>query len=171
VLGLVAEEMFGVLVSGLYRMESGPVFTPGFGYGVDANGDGVFGNDPAFVDRNVAGVDQALQAWPCLRDSAGGFAERNSCRGDETHTLDLSLALRLPDFSGAATRLHLDAFDVLATSGNQPDAALYLLDPAADLMTQDGTVTVPLAFNPRFGQPLPVPHTGRKLRLGLSMSW
>ena len=54
-----------------------------------------------------------------------------------------------------------------------PDAALYLLDPAADLSYDAASriLTVPFVVNPAFGQPLRYAQGGRLLRVGISLTW
>ncbi len=87
---LGAELDFGLVrFAGFYRFQSGAPFTPGFRPGVDANGDGAFANDPAFVDDQIPGVTDLFASWDCLREQVGRFAERNACRGPGVHTVDV----------------------------------------------------------------------------------
>jgi hypothetical protein len=173
VLGVAYTGPAGVRVSGLYRMQSGLPFTPGFRPGVDVNADGYAGNDPAFVDLNIAGVSDLTGNWSCLRESAGRFAARNSCRTGVVHTVDLGVGLSLFRIGGATTELMLEAFDLLEADASVPDAALYLIDPAGSLVVSgDGrSVTLPLLANPSFGEPLALRQPGRRLRLGFSLKW
>ncbi|NJD10471.1 MAG: carboxypeptidase regulatory-like domain-containing protein, partial [Gemmatimonadetes bacterium] len=62
---------FGLEVSGLFRYESGRPFTPAFPYGVDVNGDGVTGNDPAYIDPAVTGASELVARWDSLRRASG----------------------------------------------------------------------------------------------------
>ena len=160
-------------LTSVYRMESGLPFTPGFRRGVDANADGYMGNDPAFVDGEVAGVSSVVADWSCLEDSRGSFAERNSCRGPMEHALDASLRMDMFSVGGAAAGLSLDVFDVLASARAPRDAALYLVDAAAALTINNTsrTVTVPLVVNPNFGEEVVRPHPGRTIRLSLHVTW
>jgi hypothetical protein len=171
--GLIWTGPAAVRVGAAYRMQSGRPFTPGFRSGVDANGDGVTGNDPAFVDDNIPGMDALISSWSCLRTSAGRFAERNACRTSVVHGLDINLTVPLIRFTSGAASLRLDVFDVLESSRDVPDAALYLIDPAADLVVDPvaRTVTLPLIANERFGEPLPDRHSGRIVRVGFSINW
>jgi hypothetical protein len=169
---LVLEAAPGLRLAGVYRFQSGRPFTPGFHTGVDADASGG-GADPAFVDPALPGMSDLLAAWDCLADSENEFAARNSCRGDPVHALDLGVSFRLFRFGGASTSIAVDAFNVLETEYAVPDAALYLVDPAAPLVVDvpARTVTVPLLVNPNFGAPLVRPHTGRRIRLGILLNW
>ena len=149
----------------VYRAQSATPFTPGFQPGVDANGD-YAANDPAYIDDTLEGMSALLDEWSCLRDQAGTFAERNSCRGDALHFLDARLALEL-DF-GVGARVYLDAINLLQTELARPDAALLLVDPdgSIDADPAAASITVPLMVNPRFGQPVRSIESGRILRIG-----
>lgn len=160
-----------VRLATLYRLESGPPFTPGFRPGVDANGDGSSLNDPAFVDPGVAGMDAVLGAWECLREQASRFADRNSCRGETVHALDARLALRLVRGGRYALELVADGLNLTGRAIRYPDGALYLVDPAGSLARGAGTVTLPLLANPNFGRPLADAAPGRILRLGFRISY
>jgi len=163
----------GLEVGGVFRYQSGRPFTAGFPWGTDVNGDGVTGNDPAFVDPAVAGMDAVLSRWSCLQQASGGFVERNSCRGDATTTLDARAAFRLPDFGGVRLSATAEAIDLLETDFAMPDAALYRIDPGQSLVHNgaERTVAVPLLVNPGFGEPLVRPRTGRSIRVGLALTW
>jgi hypothetical protein len=162
-----------VRVGAAFRLQSGQPFTPGFRDGVDVNADGVPGNDPAFVDDGIAGMDALMSRWPCLRASAGGFARRNACHADPVHDFDVNLAVPLVRFGAGAASAHIDVFDILESSRATPDAALYLVDPAADVTTDPiaRTVTLPLIANDNFGEPLTGRQPGRTIRLGISINW
>jgi hypothetical protein len=155
---------------------SGRPFTPGFRDGVDANGDGSWRNDPAFVDDRVTGVSDLFSEWDCLRTQAGTFAERNSCRGPSLRTLDLRLALapfRLGPGPGVPIELVVDAMDLLDSEYADVDRAVYLVDPAGTL-TRDpatGTYAVPLIANENFGTPIRRYGRGRYLRIGIRVNY
>jgi len=163
----------GLTVSGVYRYQSGRPFTPGFPWGVDVNGDGVSGNDPAFIDPALPGLSDVIAGWDCLRRAGGRLAERNSCRGDATNTVDARLALRLPRMGGLGLAATAEVIDLLETDFSFPDAALYRIDPAGSLVhnTAERTVSIPLVANPDFGQPMTSARAGRSLRLGLALTW
>lgn len=156
-------------ISALYRRQSGYPFTAGYRNGVDANADGSGFNDPAFVDRAVAGG--LIDSWSCLRENQGSFAERNGCRGPDTQALDARLSLDLA-FTGMRARLVLDALNLITADGGIVDRALYLVNPATDLVVDPATgrVTVPLLPNPGFGEVLIGHEPERILRIGLRVS-
>jgi hypothetical protein len=161
-------------LAGVYRFRSGLPFTPGFGRAIDANGDGFRGNDPAYVDGGIAGMDELFGEFSCLREQQGGFAERNSCRGEARQSLDLRLAFQLSAGDRLAGELFVDGLDLVRSGGGDyPDPALYMLDPAG-LLERDaaaGSVTVPLVVNPRFGEPLAGTAPGRTLRIGVRINY
>jgi hypothetical protein len=169
----MVEPLPDLRIAGVYRYASGQPFTPGFRAGVDANGDGVFGNDPAFVDAALAGVPALTARWSCLRESTGRVAARNSCRAEGTHSADLRVDWSGARFGRGAATFTLEVFNLFDTAPTVPDAALFLLDPAAGLTfdTNARQVTVPLLVNPSFGESSQYPQPGRLLRVGLSLTW
>jgi hypothetical protein len=175
VVGAVAAlpQLRALRVSALYRYRSGYPFTPGFGPGVDANGDGVPGNDPAFIDTALEGMSTVAQRWSCIGEQAGAFAERNSCRTPGVHSLDARLALELLHVRGHAAVLTVDGLNLLSSDIVYPDRALYRLDPTAAPVVDAaaGTVSAPLTVNTNFGNPLAVFRAGRVLRLGLRLDF
>jgi hypothetical protein len=159
-------------IAGLYRFRSGPVFTPGYRDGVDANGDGSPRNDPAFVDEDLPGMSELLASWGCLREQIGRFAGRNSCRQPDLHTLDARLAFQVARVGDTTAEFVADGLNLLDATMAAPDAALVLVDPSGRLSTDSrGVITVPLMANPHFGQPLLRTSTVRALRLGLRLSF
>jgi hypothetical protein len=160
-------------IAALFRFQSGAPFTPGYRDGVDANADGSGRNDPAFIDTAIPGTSELVAAWPCLSSQAGGFAERNACRGDDVQTLDARLTLDVLRTERYVAQLVLDGLDLVGSESGLIDRAVYLVDPAADLqMSADGsTVTVPLVANPNFGELLTRFAPQRQFRLGLRVSY
>ncbi|MCC7003270.1 MAG: TonB-dependent receptor [Gemmatimonadaceae bacterium] len=156
---------FGVI----YRLRSGTPFTPGFRDGVDVDGDGVAGNDVAFVDPAVPGMDALLVSHSCLQRSSGTFALRNDCRGEMVHRLDLRASFRLRTFSSGPLDLVLDAMNVIPGTEGRIDRALYLVDRTGVLTTNPGTgvTSVPLVVNPNFGELLSDRAPGMLFRVGL----
>ena len=152
-----------------WRARSGRPFTPGFGAGVDVNGD-YASNDPAFIDDELPGMEPLLERWTCLRDGAGEFAERNSCRGDALHFLDLRLGMR-STLVGTNARFFAEALNVLDQEIGAIDRALYVVDAGGELVTDpsSGNVTVPLVVNPSFGEPVRPLSTGRIYRIGIEV--
>lgn len=156
-------------IGAIYRVRSGEPFTAGFRDGVDANGDGVTENDPAFVSGSLAGMGPLLDEWSCLRDARGGFARRNACRGEMISRLDLRAAILIGKVGGTPLELVLDALDLLPAESGPVDRALLLVDRAAPVVTDpfSGVTTVPLVVNPAFGRVLADRATGMLFRLGL----
>ncbi|HET9947391.1 MAG TPA: carboxypeptidase-like regulatory domain-containing protein [Longimicrobiales bacterium] len=155
-----------VTLSAAYRYRTGHPFTPGYRVGVDANGDGSFRNDVAFVDADLVGP--LLDEWPCLEGRLGDFAERNSCRGPAEHALDARVELRVGTLFGREAALVVEGLDLIESRGGILDTALLLVDPAGTLTTSpDGSaVTVPVTVNPDFGRVLYPASRGRQLRVG-----
>ena len=155
-------------IGAIFRLRSGTPYTAGFRDGVDANGDGVAGNDPAFVDASLPGMDALLAANACLRNAVGTFAERNSCSGEISHRLDLRAAFRVANLTGGPLDLVIDAMDVLAGATGRVDGALNLVDRTGTLAVGPGGVTtVPLMVNPNFGALLADRSPGILFRVGL----
>ncbi|MDX1748225.1 MAG: hypothetical protein R3324_20000, partial [Halobacteriales archaeon] len=155
-------------LSAVYRFRSGRPFTPSYRAGVDANGDGSLRNDVAHVPAATE-LGTVLDTWSCLEDQVESFAARNSCRGPGSHTLDARIRVRLGAWGGRTTTLVLDGLNLVEPSGGIVDDALLLVDPAADLTTSDGTVTIPVTVNENFGSVRYSWSRGRMLRVGLKV--
>jgi hypothetical protein len=162
---------FRVTVGGRFRYQSGFPFTPGFQPGVDANGDGSGGNDPAFIDSNIQDMPVVVSQNDCLKDQVNAFAKRNSCREPGRHAFDLSGSVALPVHSiGSRVELTLDVVNLVASRTGVYDRALVLVDPQGTLTTDgSGNVILPLVANPRFGKLLSRRDEPRILRLGLRL--
>jgi hypothetical protein len=156
---------FGVI----YRMRSGSPFTAGFRDGVDADADGVAGNEAAFVDASLPGMDALLAEHSCLARASGTFAERNDCRGELVHRLDLRASFRLRSFASGPLDLVIDALNVIPSTEGRVDRALYLVDRTGAAATNPatGVTTVPLVVNPNFGALLSDRAPGILFRVGL----
>jgi len=161
---------FKVRVAGRYRYQSGLPFTPGFQPGVDANADGSGRNDPAFVDATIPGMPAVVLQNDCLDGQVGRLAERNSCREDGRHGLDLgaSVAVALRSLGGRL-EITLDIVNLVSSRSGVVDRALVLVDPNATLTTDPTTnvTSLPLVANPRFGKLLSRRDEPRVVRLGL----
>lgn len=161
-----------VSLGGVWQWSSGRPFTPGFGRGIDANADGVAGNDPAYVDGSLPGMEALQAQWPCLREYEGQFVARNACRAYDRTLLDLWLGWTLP-IAGVRPQLRVEALALDHEGMGVLETALYQLDPAGDLTVDSGTgtVNVPLQVNPRFGRGLqPSPELAR-IRISFSMEF
>ncbi len=158
-----------VKVAALVTYRSGLPFTPGFRPGVDANGDGAAGNDPAFVSDTVAGAAAVIGQWTCLKQQIGQFAARNSCRGPAVTSLDARLAVKLFTLGSTPVEMIVDGVNLVTTNDGVVDNALYLVNPARTLTTNAGgtVVTVPLVANPHFGKLLYTFSPSAGVRAGL----
>jgi hypothetical protein len=171
---LGAEWSTGMLrLAGLLRYQSGLPFTPGFRDGVDANGDGSWSNDPAFVSDTVSGAADVLSQWSCVQQQVGKFAARNSCRGPAMMSVDARAVLHLFTVGGAPADLVVDGINLVATNRGVVDRALYLVDPTQSLTTNaaTGVVTVPLVANPNFGKLLAKRVPAVMVRAGLRVNF
>jgi hypothetical protein len=151
-------------ISAAYQFRSGLPFTPRYRAGVDANGDGSFRNDVAYVDAAL--VSPLLDASPCLSDQIDAFAVRNSCRAPAVHSLDVRLRFRVGQFMGREASLVLDGFGLIESRDGVVDDALLLVDPSGTLTSASGTVAVPVIANPDFGKVRHPSSRGRMLRIG-----
>ncbi|HTT66631.1 MAG TPA: carboxypeptidase-like regulatory domain-containing protein [Gemmatimonadales bacterium] len=161
-----------VKLAGLVRYQSGLPFTPGFRDGVDANGDGAAGNDPAFVSDTVSGAAAVVGGQSCLKSQVGQFASRNSCRGPAVTSLDARLVIGLSTLVHAPLSLVVDGLNLVSTNTGVIDRALYLIDPTRALTTNGvGVVTVPLVANPNFGKVLARSTPGATVQAGLRFNF
>jgi hypothetical protein len=162
-----------IRLAGVLRYQSGMPFTPGFREGVDANADGSFRNDPAFIDDAIPGTTDLLGAWKCLAGQVGQFAVRNSCRGEAIMTLDVRASLRLFREGDYPIELVVDGLNLLDTDIVELDRAVYLVDAGGSVATDTATrrTTVPLTANPNFGRPAYRRSFGRAVRLGMRVGY
>ena len=160
-------------LAGVFRYQSGMPFTPGFREGVDANADGSFRNDPAFIDDAIPGTTDLFAAWECLAGQVGQFAARNSCRGEAIATLDVRASLRLFREGDYPIELVVDGLNLLDPDIAELDRAVYLVDASGSVTTDPVTrrTTVPLIVNPNFGKPAYRRSLGRSVRLGIRVGY
>ncbi len=154
-------------ISASYTFQSGRPFTPGYRTGVDANGDGSARNDVAWIPP-LSELGDLAGSWPCLADQAGGFADRNSCRGPSSSTLNAGVRLGIAAVGGRTLSLTVEGFNLIENSSGLVDTALLLVDPTNPIQRSgDGTVvTLPTTVNPAFGQVILPATPGRILRVG-----
>ncbi|MBA2291733.1 MAG: TonB-dependent receptor [Gemmatimonadales bacterium] len=153
------------------RYRSGLPFTPGYRAGVDINGDGAAGNDPAFLGASVPGMAELVAANACLSSQAGAIAARNSCREDPVHTLDLHASLGL-DAGGRRIALVVDAFNVISSESGVVDRAALLIDPTRGTTVDGGgRLVLPVVANDGFGTLLSRRSDPRIVRLGIRMEF
>jgi hypothetical protein len=151
-----------------WRYRSGLPFTPGFRPGVDVNGDGSGGNDPAYL---TAEAQTLLAAGRCTA-ALNSFAPRNSCREDAAYGLDLTVSVGLSVGGGQRLALVLDAFNVVSSAVGLVDRALWLVDRNGTLTTDSqGRVALPLVPNPDFGNLLSRRNDPRLVRVGLRLEY
>lgn len=156
----------GLSLAARYRYRSGLPFTPGFRYGVDANGDGSVNNDPAFVGSSIPGMTALSTANTCLASQVGVIAARNSCRDPGVYAVDLHAALTITH----GWALTLDGFSVLGSTTGLYDHAAVLLNPKGSITTDaSGHTVLPLIANPSFGQLLSRRGEPRIIRVGIRM--
>ena len=156
----------GLSLAARFRYRSGLPFTPGFRYGVDANGDGSVNNDPAFVGASIPGMNDLSGANACLASQVGAIAARNSCRDPGVYSLDLHAALTITH----GWALTLDGFSVLGSTTGLYDHAAVLVNPAGSITTDaSGHIVLPLIANPSFGQLLSRRGEPRTIRVGIRM--
>jgi hypothetical protein len=157
-----------VRLGALYAYRSGTPFTPGVR-------DALHGSDPLSwtsvapitvpetLTQQIAGL---ASEWPCLRRLA---AERNACRTEGTHELNLRLGTELRSVGRWNLRFAVDALNLLDAGRTVPDPALFVVDGtgAFDPTPTDGVLELPVTVNPAFGEPLLRLSGGRALRIGL----
>ena len=153
-------------VSALYTLRSARPFTPRVASGLDANGDGSFVNDVAFVPESGTVLDELAAQWECLSRDRGGFAQRNGCRADPVHSLDVRLSVGLPRVGGVASALVVDGLNLTDTDMGVRDDNLLLLGSGNVTSTAQG-VEVPYTVNPGFGNWVFRSDTGRMIRVGI----
>ena len=127
---------FGARFSLIYNGVSGTPFT--YVVSGDANADGVFGNDLAYVARNRADMsmdgngasaagfgtvaqqdsvygilDAYINNEPCLRDNRGRLLPRNSCHNSWQNFLNARLSWAIPTVSGHTLEITADMLNVL----------------------------------------------------------
>jgi len=159
---LAIPSLSGVHLAGAYRFRSGAPFTPGFRPGVDANGDGWAGNDPALSESGIASTGVAI----CDAPGVGGSFERNACRAPGVSSFDLRASARFA-VGGSALEVVVDGLNLIEPLEGRVDQALWLVDATNDLSVQQGTVQVPLVANSGFGEWAVRQTPGRMIRVQL----
>jgi hypothetical protein len=152
--------------SGLYTFRSDRPFTPRVATGLDANGDGSPFNDVAFVPSAGSDIEGLASEWSCIADALGSFPERNACRGDPVHSVNVRLSLGLPEVGGLSSALVVDGLNLTDNEWGIRDDNLLVLGGSSVTKIGD-TVTVPYTVNPGFGDWVFRGDTGRMLRVGL----
>ena len=155
-------------IAGVYKYRSGYPFTPMVAAGLDANGDGSVFNDVAFIP--TSGLPTGGAAFDCLAAFQGAFPDRNECRGESVHTLDLRLTIGLGTLGGSNAQLVIDAMNVMDAETGIPNPALLSITPGGSVGTDSGgNAQVPYRVNSAFGAVIPGTNPGRWLRVGLRL--
>jgi hypothetical protein len=156
-----------VSLSARFRYRSGLPFTPGFARGVDANGDGAVGNDPAPLGADIPGMPALTAANACMTSGNSLVAERNSCRDPAVKSLDLHLGFTLPIGGAHPVSLLVDAFNVVSTDIGLFDHAAVAVDPSGTItFNSAGRLVLPLKANDNFGHLLSRRGEPRTVRIG-----
>ncbi len=150
-----------------YRYRSGLPFTPGFRQGVDINGDGSGGNDPAFIGADIQGMNGLVSGNACLAPDVNRIATRNGCRDPWVQALDAEASLGL----GGHLAVTVEGFNLVGTDTGVYDHAAVLVDPnGAITVNAAGQLVLPLVANSHFGQLLARRGEPRLIRLGLRVT-
>ncbi|MBI4539991.1 MAG: TonB-dependent receptor [Gemmatimonadetes bacterium] len=115
---------WGIRANGIWRSQSGTPWTPTVDG--DVNGDGVAGNDRAFVGTNLefrtpadaTTMSQLIDEFECLQSQVGAIAKRNGCRNPWWHSLDLRLSKEIETVGSQRVELLVDLFNVLDGVGS-----------------------------------------------------
>lgn len=128
---LTYEMPWHTIIAATYIGTSGQPYT--LTYGFDANGDGISGNDPIFVPKNVSDPNQInfapsktltvaqeqqlmqtfLNENPCLARQEGHFMSRNSCSTPWQNMMNVSLQQGIHFLHTNAVTLHCEVFNFL----------------------------------------------------------
>ena len=153
-----------VLASGSWRFEIGQglpttvsVFYEGsagdpysYMYSDDVNGDGIRGNDLAFVpasrsdvsaevtDEEWRAVDAFIDSDPALSAARGGIVRRNASRSPWRNRLDLRLIQQLPSVRNQHFELTLDVLNLANLINSDWGQSRYVRFDAAGLFNFDG---------------------------------
>lgn len=110
---------WGIVASGIIRLQSGTPWTPTVNG--DVNGDGIAGDDRAMVSRNLAfkssadldNLNALIGRFSCLSGQVDHIATRNSCRSPGFNSLDLRIGKTFSTVRGQRAEFLLDLFNVL----------------------------------------------------------
>ena len=113
---------FSISASAVLRVHSGIPYA--YTTNTDTNGDGVSGNDLAYVPRDASDVsltnptlspalDTFIASEPCLREQRGHVMRRNSCRNPWVEVLDARLAKTFRVAGAHDVELKVDIFNLL----------------------------------------------------------
>ncbi len=114
---------FGFTAGLIYVGQSGLPYT--WTVSTDVNGDGIGGNDLAFIPADPSqitladptqwdGLNNFIQSQECLRNSRGGMVRRGACRNPWQNFIDVRLGWNSPQWiKGQHLEVQADIFNVL----------------------------------------------------------
>ena len=114
---------YGFILGLIYVGQSGTPYT--WTVNGDVNGDGISGNDLAFIPADASQITLAdpkqygdlanfINSQDCLKSARGGFVKRGACRNPWQDTLDTRLSWLSPEFAGGShVEAQLDIFNLL----------------------------------------------------------
>jgi hypothetical protein len=177
-LGLLAalevENPFVERFSISYQLRSGRPFTPGVRDALGSGWEAGWSRLEAIALPSGESLPTVGDGWSCDRTTgAGGRLQRNACRGEALHALNLGVLLSLPDFGPGRASIRIEALNLLDRSDVLRDPALFVVDGSTDfqLSPGGGSVTLPVTTNPTFGEPVVRLDDGRLLRIGLEYNF
>ena len=117
-----AQLPYGFGVAATYVGQSGTAYT--WTVNGDVNGDGINGNDLAYIPANAGDISLAkpaqyddlskfIDSQPCLADARGSIVKRGACRNQWQDFLDARLSWNSPEFKGQHAEVQFDIFNVL----------------------------------------------------------
>jgi len=135
-------------VSVFYEGSAGDPFS--YMYADDVNGDGIRGNDLAYVpesrsevsadvtDDEWRAIDAFVRSDPALRHARGGIIARNATRSPWRNRLDLRLIQQLPSMSNHHFELTLDVLNLTNLISSGWGHSRYVRFDAVGLFNFDG---------------------------------
>lgn len=135
-------------VSVFYEGSAGDPYS--YMYADDVNGDGIRGNDLAYVpasrsevsaevvDDEWRAIDAFIDSDPALRAARGGIVRRNASRSPWRNRLDLRLIQQLPSVRNQHFELTLDVLNLANLINSDWGQSRYVRFDAASLFNFDG---------------------------------
>lgn len=137
----------------------------------DVNGDGISGNDLAFIPANPSQITLAridpgnvvvvdpsqydalsrfIDGQSCLRDARGGFVQRGACRNPWQSFVDMRLSWVSPEFQAGRFEVQLDIFNLL----NLISSSWGHFDQAAQFETHSATFLRAVGYDRANNRPI-----------------
>lgn len=135
-------------VSVFYEGSAGDPYS--YMYADDVNGDGIRGNDLAYIpagrtdvsaevtDEEWRAIDAFIDTDPTLRAARGGIVRRNASRSPWRNRLDLRLIQQLPSVRNQHFELTLDVLNLANLINSEWGQSRYVRFDAAGLFNFDG---------------------------------